>query len=164
MLGASAGRTRQTGFTLIELMIVVAIVGVLAAIAVPLYRHYETRAKISEGLVLAQPLKQAVAAYYSTHGHLPESSSWNGVLAELNMPSGNEGAASGQYVKRIWWHNTDGEEAIYIRYAGGAIDDRLVYLNADFGSGAISWRCTAPSEDASENPGVRSEDLPSSCR
>ncbi|MGB7756349.1 MAG: pilin [Salinisphaera sp.] len=164
MQGASAGGPRQAGFTLIELMIVVAIIGVLASIAVPLYRHYEARARISEGLVLAQPLKQAVAEYYSTHGRLPESGSWNGVLAELNMPSGADGAASGQYVKRIWWHNNAAQPGIYIRYAGGAIDGRLLYLNANFGSGAISWRCTAPSAHSSEDPGVPTDDLPSSCR
>lgn len=151
---------------MIELMIVVAIIGILASIAVPLYRHYETRAKISEGLVLAQPLKQAVAEYYSTHGHLPHVSNnnWNNVLKALNMPSGADGAASGQYVKRIWWHNNSESPGIYIRYAGGNLDDRLVYLNAEFGSGAIRWNCTAPAEDASDHPGVRADDLPASCR
>lgn len=170
MQGGAAGRPPQRsragegGFTLIELMIVVAIVGILASIAVPLYRHYETRAKISEGLVLAQPLKQAVAVYYSTHGHLPESNSWNGVLAELNMPSGNDGAASGRYVQRIWWHNDADAPGIYIKYSGGSIQDRVVYLNADFGSGTIRWNCTAPAADASDNPGVPADDLPASCR
>ncbi|KEZ79300.1 pilin [Salinisphaera hydrothermalis] len=154
----------ESGFTLIELMIVVAIIGILASIAVPLYRHYETRAKVSEGLILAQPLKQAVAEYYSTHGHLPKSNSWNGVLAELNMPSGNDGAASGRYVQRIWWHNDPDAPGIYIKYSGGSIQDRVVYLNADFGSGAIRWDCTAPAEDDSTNPGVPADDLPASCR
>lgn len=161
MRAALCDRGRQIGFTLIELMIGVAIVGVLAAIAVPLYRNYTQRAKVSEGLVLAQPLKQAVGMYYSIHGDLPnvDGNNWNNVLAALGMPSGAAGAASGRYVKRIWWHNTRNEGAIYIRYAGGALDDKLLYLSAVFGTSAITWRCKAP-----VSGGVPADYLPASCR
>lgn len=161
MQAALRGQGRQAGFTLIELMIAVAIVGVLAAIAVPLYRNYVQRAKVSEGLVLAQPLKRAVGEYYNIHGHLPEvdANNWNNVLAELDMPSGAEGMASGSYVKRIWWHNNTEEPAIYIRYADGALDDKLLYLSAVFGTSAITWHCEAPASG-----GVPVDYLPASCR
>lgn len=60
----------QQGFTLIELMIVVAIVGILAAIALPAYQDYTIRAKVSEGLARAAEAKTSVAEYYSSKGTL----------------------------------------------------------------------------------------------
>lgn len=61
---------KQTGFTLIELMIVVAIIGILAAIALPAYQDYTTRSKISEVLIMASPAKLAVAETASSLGQL----------------------------------------------------------------------------------------------
>jgi type IV pilus assembly protein PilA len=64
-------KTLQKGFTLIELMIVVAIIGILAAIAIPAYQDYTIRAQVTEGLNLAGAVKASVAEYYAQNGSWP---------------------------------------------------------------------------------------------
>ncbi|MDI5891337.1 pilin [Halomonas rhizosphaerae] len=68
-------KTGQGGFTLIELMIVVAIIGILAALAIPRYQDYTTRARVTEGLNLVQPVRLAIAEYYSSEGEWPSAAS-----------------------------------------------------------------------------------------
>lgn len=141
-------------------MIVVAIIGVLAAISVPAYQDFVTRAKVSEGLVLLAPVKNAVLEYQMVNGGLPSSSNWLRLLQELGLPvSVTSGAASGRYVERIWWNSTD--QQIRIRYSMAPIEDKLLYLQADLGAlGQMVWRCFAPSG----NEGVPARYLPASCR
>jgi type IV pilus assembly protein PilA len=150
---------RQPGFTLIEVMIVVAILGGLAALAVPRYQTFATRARIGEGLVLLGPVKLAVAEYYASNGRLPNATGWLDLLRELGLNvSMNSGAASGNLVKRIWWNNT--EQEIRIRYGFDPVDDKVLYLQAVFSaSGQAIWTCYAPLTD-----GVPVKYLPSTCR
>ena len=73
---------KQQGFTLIELMIVVAIVGILAAIAIPAYQDYTARAKVSEGINGVDGYRTQVAEFYASQGHVPSAgslSNWTGV-------------------------------------------------------------------------------------
>ncbi len=74
-------RQLQKGFTLIELMIVVAIIGILAAVALPAYQDYTKRARVTEGFNLAASLKTGVADYFATHNALPSTNAEAGVAS-----------------------------------------------------------------------------------
>ncbi|EMT1872724.1 pilin [Neisseria gonorrhoeae] len=73
--------TLQKGFTLIELMIVIAIVGILAAVALPAYQDYTARAQVSEAILLAEGQKSAVTEYYLNNGKWPEDNDKAGVAS-----------------------------------------------------------------------------------
>ncbi|ENV1499532.1 pilin, partial [Neisseria gonorrhoeae] len=85
--------TLQKGFTLIELMIVIAIVGILAAVALPAYQDYTARAQVSEAILLAEGQKSAVTEYYLNHGIWPENNTSAGVASSSSI--------KGKYVKQV---------------------------------------------------------------
>ncbi|HFC1942584.1 TPA: pilin, partial [Neisseria gonorrhoeae] len=85
--------TLQKGFTLIELMIVIAIVGILAAVALPAYQDYTARAQVSEAILLAEGQKSAVTEYYPNHGEWPKDNASAGVASS--------GEIKGKYVQSV---------------------------------------------------------------
>ena len=87
----------QLAFTLIELMIVVAIIGTLAALAIPAYQNYVIRAQVSEGLNLVGPFKVAIAEYHHNNGAFPADNADAG----LEVPA----AYTGKYVEQVWVAN-----------------------------------------------------------
>ncbi len=121
----------QKGFTLIELMIVVAIIGILAAVALPAYQDYTTRAKVSEVVIMTAPAKLAVS----------ESSSSLGGLA--NVTAANSGYAfpgATAYVSGVVI--TDGSGVVTATSTvPGALGD-IVMTPTDAGSGQLTWDCT----------------------
>ena len=87
----------QKGFTLIELMIVIAIIGILAAIAIPAYQNYTIRSQVTEGLSLADGWKTSISEYYAQNGSFPSLSSTTGGPGTIAV----SGASSGKYVGTV---------------------------------------------------------------
>jgi type IV pilus assembly protein PilA len=124
----------QKGFTLIELMIVVAIIGILAAIAIPAYQDYTIRSQISEGLSLAASGKAAVAEFYMNEGDAPVARTNAGM-------SLNAADTQGKYVTSVAVNNgtitiTYGNEVNQL--VMGATISLTPYESLD---GSVVWRC-----------------------
>lgn len=141
-------RTMQKGFTLIELMIVVAIIGILAAVALPAYQDYTVRAKTSEVVLAASGGKTAVAEAYQTLGHMP-----------LNISSAGFATQASPYVSSVTYTSGSATAATITAYAStkeAKISGATVELRGSADTvGVVTWTCSGS---------IDKKYLPANCR
>lgn len=140
-------KNAQPGFTLIELMIVVALIGILAAIAIPAYRDYNIRAQVAEGISLSVSAKNSINSYYSDRGVFPADNLEAGLESPDNI--------AGQYVTSV----AAAANVITVTFGNDAhqiIAANAVTLIATDNLGSIMWVCAGV--------GIAEKHLPRACR
>ncbi|MFW3411043.1 pilin [Neisseria meningitidis] len=161
--------TLQKGFTLIELMIVIAIVGILAAVALPAYQDYTARAQVSEAILLAEGQKSAVTEYYLNHGIWPGDNSSAGVASSSTI--------KGKYVKSVEVKNGVVTATMLSSGVNKEIQGKKLSLWAKRQDGSVKWFCGQPvTRNAANADAVKADTaaangkkidtkhLPSTCR
>ncbi len=143
--------TMQKGFTLIELMIVVAIIGILAAIAIPAYQNYTKRAHVTEGLSLAGGAKAAVAEYYSSKNEMPTTNDMAGLAAKTDI--------KGNAVTSVEVLSSPAGVIEIIYDSKIDASNNKLQLSPITSAGGIKWTCKAPTSG-----GVSSQLIPTNCR
>ncbi|HGH0071155.1 TPA: pilin [Neisseria meningitidis] len=159
--------TLQKGFTLIELMIVIAIVGILAAVALPAYQDYTARAQVSEAILLAEGQKSAVTEYYLNHGIWPANNSSAGVASSSEI--------KGKYVAGVKVEKGVITATMLSSGVNNEIKGKKLSLWAKRQAGSVKWFCGQPvtrtgtgtnSDDvtADSDKKIETKHLPSTCR
>ncbi len=133
----------QKGFTLVELMIVVAIIAILAAIAIPLFVNYTSAAEGAEAYVLADGVKSTIVAHYNNDGKWPNSNTAAGVASSSSI--------SGRYVKSVTiTSNAQGSLVTVLFKSQGVakpLQNKKLYLSAEGTIGSVKWACQVESTD-----------------
>jgi type IV pilus assembly protein PilA len=150
-------KIKESGFTLIELMITVAIVGILAAIALPAYEDYTIRAQVSEGILLNERFKPVIEEYYAQNGTFPDPSINNTIGSATGKYSTNSIVAGGN-------SSTVYVLATFGNQANAKIQGKDLTLMAEKVSGQdnLIWSCKGNSGISSNS--VPNKYLPTSCR
>ncbi|HEZ6837956.1 TPA: pilin [Neisseria meningitidis] len=161
--------TLQKGFTLIELMIVIAIVGILAAVALPAYQDYTARAQVSEAILLAEGQKSAVTEYYLNHGEWPGNNTSAGVATASDI--------KGKYVEKVEVAKGVITATMLSTGVNKEIKGKKLSLWAKRQNGSVKWFCGQPvtRNDTATDDGVTADaaangkkidtkHLPSTCR
>ena len=139
-------KSAQQGFTLIELMIVVAIIGILAAIALPAYQDYTVRAQLSEAITAASSARTTISEFVSVNSALPA----DGYSVEDQ---------DSQFVDSVNWTNQQIEVALSSEVGGDTSSGDLLFLapsGYSAGDGQVTWQCGSTD--------IAQKYLPASCR
>ena len=145
-------KTNQQGFTLIELMIVVAIIGILAAVAIPAYQDYTIRAKISEVMIIASAAKTTTSEFFLSTGSMPVSTTQAGI---------NTDATQSDYIAAIAFSTSaTGARLTYTMDptnlgSGIANTDTIIFAGSG-GTNGVKWSCNDGS--------IEAKYLPANCR
>ncbi|AMU97582.1 fimbrial protein [Xanthomonas citri pv. fuscans] len=139
---------KQNGFTLIELMIVVAIIAILAAIALPAYQDYLARSQVSEGLSLASGAKTAVAETYANTGAFPANNAAAGLETAANI--------KGKYITSVTV-SSGGVITALFNSSNAKLSGKNLVLTPTDNNGSISWGCSTGTT-------IDQKYLPTSCR
>ncbi|ENS9209950.1 prepilin-type N-terminal cleavage/methylation domain-containing protein [Neisseria gonorrhoeae] len=157
--------TLQKGFTLIELMIVIAIVGILAAVALPAYQDYTARAQVSEAILLAEGQKSAVTEYYLNNGEWPADNGAAGVASASTI--------KGKYVKQVEVKNGVVTAQMASTGVNKEIQGKKLSLWGRREDGSVKWFCGQPvtrnagnanDDDVTADGKISTKHLPSTCR
>ena len=150
----------QKGFTLIELMIVIAIIGILAAIAIPAYQNYTIRAQVTEGLTLADGWKTAISEYYANTGNWPVVTNLTGTSVSVGKYESSVTVTTGGTILITYGGQANAK-------VSGLTLSLVPYTNAN---NDVLWQCgtsTAPSgtvaSGATVQTTVSAQYLPTSC-
>jgi type IV pilus assembly protein PilA len=141
-------KTMQKGFTLIELMIVVAIIGILAAVALPAYQDYTVRAKVSEVVLAASAPKNTIAEFYQTNSRMPANATSAAITSQVS-----------KYVNNVDYAYVNANQATITavsRALGSSITGSIVLTGAGVAdTGQVTWTCTGT---------LNAKYLPASCK
>jgi type IV pilus assembly protein PilA len=145
---------RNKGFTLIELMVVIAIVSILATVALAAYQDYVVRSKTSEGIIFMAEAKTSVSEFYYNRKSMPKSN------AEAGLPPADS-YNQFNWISTLSVSTTEplGVISVTFKIPGSSADGKEVQLTPDTTDGYVTWICEAPDDN-----GMKRNHLPPNCR